>query len=490
LGKTWRFGNKVEFASQGFVFPEFKMRERPSHHHRASSYYNQGLAPSQSSGPSHGKRHSQNQHVSAGANITDYFKRNFLLDQPFFAKITANNEEKYEDYVRRHQRVYFERFFETHKRDAWLTENQTKQENVLLDESSPISMEYKEDVYGKYDPNTFLLELSPNSLPDSLKDLVTEENALVLSNIPPYMSFAELTDLIVLEKFPFTNVSLSLPDPTKQFYRYAWLSYVHENLEEVKNALEEKFAQQTNQTRLYVSLNTNRYVRKARVSLLSDSDIETIKEVSSSKDLDLLLLEERTKYNLCILCGVQASCPQELIQRCGHYHFYTRAQSESSATETLKFQSELCKLVKEIDSFIPLRDPSVMLDVHFIRKLDEAKFQCRHCEKLFKGSEFVTKHYLGKHPEEADRIKSEFEIFNDLRTNKRLAFVVWPPAMLVAPVPKALPHQPTPHFQPQRDDSRRPKSFQQNNPHGGRPPVKREYKDWDAIKSKDEPINY
>jgi hypothetical protein len=50
-----------------------------------------------------------------------------------------------------------------------------------------------------------------------------------------------------------------------------------------------------------------------------------------------------------------------------------------------------------------------------VLKEHESKYKCQvgECSKAFKGFDYVEKHILSKHPEEAERIKSEVEYYNN-----------------------------------------------------------------------------
>ena len=116
------------------------------------------------------------------------------------------------------------------------------------------------------------------------------------------------------------------------------------------------------------------------------------------------------------------------------------------------------------------------MQAYFLEKLEESKHQCRHCHKLFRGPEFVTKHYWTKHLDECEKIRHRIDVHNLLRNESRFRGLVWPKSMLEAA---------TEYF--------KNSSLTVAGSNFGQKafiPKKREYKDWDAINAPECSISY
>ncbi|KAI9336348.1 arsenite-resistance protein 2-domain-containing protein [Obelidium mucronatum] len=62
------------------------------------------------------------------------------------------------------------------------------------------------------------------------------------------------------------------------------------------------------------------------------------------------------------------------------------------------------------------KNPTAYVDDHintFVQEVDEEKFRCAQCSKLFRGREFVVKHVKSKHGDLADAAALEIEFFNN-----------------------------------------------------------------------------
>jgi len=64
-----------------------------------------------------------------------------------------------------------------------------------------------------------------------------------------------------------------------------------------------------------------------------------------------------------------------------------------------------------------------------VNKVDEGKYRCKLCSKLFKGELFVKKHIKSKHTESIEPIKLEVDFFNNYAQDIQKITGVFPTSM-------------------------------------------------------------
>ena len=440
-----------------------RMKERRQHYHQHNSHR----------GGSNNARFAPYRPRTA-ESIQDHFKKDALISKGHFQKMNADGE--YQDYVRRHQRAYFDRFFESQKkRKCWYELTLPTSSTKVIHTNSKLLYDDRFEV-----AHDGTLEFPSSQAGEEYEG---EKECLLVSNISPDMSIETFSGL-----FPGSpKISMGLPDPQKQFYRYAWVHYDENDSPAGLETLLKCLNLEAHQ--LYACVDTTKHVLKGRVSQVTEQHVDDLEAAfklrnpqtslldestlsSWEEKLDVMAQHERINNHFCIFCGIQAACKEELIQRCGHAHW--RSTNPQFPLLDLSIVKERTALYTSIDTFLPKRDAGTLLDLHFIRKIEEGKFQCRQCEKLFKGPEFVTKHYLMKHVEESERLRLETQLYDQFRSDARLAGLVWPASMLLG--------------RKDEEEERGGRSFDRRPP--GPPPPKREYRDWDAVSVKEEPISY
>ncbi|KAJ1667678.1 hypothetical protein IW140_001264 [Coemansia sp. RSA 1813] len=143
------------------------------------------------------------------------------------------------------------------------------------------------------------------------------------------------------------------------------------------------------------------------------------------RELDLLLEYLRRVHFYCYYCGHTADNSEDFFRRCAKFHL-RRALPQSRGpqpsgnwTRNLDNRNDVIihpleaeRLFKEGGKSLE-RETDKELDKH-INQMDEGRYRCLTCNKLFKGDVFVRKHIRNKHPEAVpDVLVREISFFNN-----------------------------------------------------------------------------
>ncbi len=138
--------------------------------------------------------------------------------------------------------------------------------------------------------------------------------------------------------------------------------------------------------------------------------LSLIKEEEPRKSLDLLLTYLRLVHLYCYYCNLMAENNEDMIKKCGNIHL--RKQKGMKQDWTLGFDERIKSRVTKI-SFSDLERTVDTEILKSIIKLEEEKFKCSYCAKLFKAPSFVEKHIVLKHPEVKDSLQEGVLFFNN-----------------------------------------------------------------------------
>lgn len=131
-------------------------------------------------------------------------------------------------------------------------------------------------------------------------------------------------------------------------------------------------------------------------------ELEAEEESDKKRALDKLIIHLRQGHSVCYYCAIQCDCHEELLQVCGPVHLREAPSGDSSRGEVIDMEWFDRKIMRLIDAF-SLHLPPLSLDQYLegyhVSALDPTKFGCRHCNKLFKGADYVVKHLQLKHAE-------------------------------------------------------------------------------------------
>ncbi|KAJ2720410.1 hypothetical protein GGI07_004621 [Coemansia sp. Benny D115] len=146
---------------------------------------------------------------------------------------------------------------------------------------------------------------------------------------------------------------------------------------------------------------------------------------AARRELDLLLEYLRRVHYYCYYCGHTADSAEDFLRRCAKQHLrrglpgnrgpqpsgnWTRYQDNNN--NLIIHPLEADRLYKEGGKSLE-KETDKELDAH-INQLDEGRYRCMQCSKLFKGDAFVRKHIRNKHPESVpDTLVREISFFNN-----------------------------------------------------------------------------
>ena len=299
-------------------------------------------------------------------------------------------------------------------------------------------------------PSLFLQSIPPkisrSDLAEAIKR-ITEFKALLLSEASlerefmrdGWILFAEGTDLNqTLDLFPNNKVKVGEQELQVSFSVRSPSSCKVRTCPEVASS-EEKLRKDWK----LASLICSKFARESQIQppfqlSLAEAEPEPIEVVK--KKLDLAILYLRKVHFFCFYCGIQAELPEELLRRCGSLHIRKTncVKSQQFSTEWLeKHEGRLLAMLNQnpqISSVQPAQNPSILLDeqvAKLICKLEDAKFRCSICTKLFKGPEFVDKHIRLKHPEKVEEAEAEIQLFF-LYSKEQMSFYLAAPQYFAA----------------------------------------------------------
>jgi hypothetical protein len=238
---------------------------------------------------------------------------------------------------------------------------------------------------------------------------------------------------------------------------------------------------------------------------ISDENILSLVASSGQSEawqLDMLILYLRRVFFVDFYAASAAAGPQDLLRQAGDMTI--RSSDTSAMVETASlaaFDRQIEDLIDRLThSYEPFSE-NLMLEKH-VAKVDEGRYRCTHCSKLFKGVDFVVKHLRLKHEDLTKNIVLEVATLN--------VFLQSPVLSSLLPLPvstsasgrrRSVPNNGGDHYVPAaaggiRDHYRPREPYRRGPPP---PPPKdavqdprkvRQYVDWDAPATGDVEINY
>lgn len=131
--------------------------------------------------------------------------------------------------------------------------------------------------------------------------------------------------------------------------------------------------------------------------------------------LDLMIVFLRKVFNFCFYCGIEYENEKQLVTKCGISHIRSNKTNTNTNTNTTDIKStNLISVTNKLISYIEKHSSSSFsLDYdselsnrrndylkNNIQELEEDKFKCKLCPKMFKGYQFINNHVLNKHSDE------------------------------------------------------------------------------------------
>ncbi|ORX91462.1 hypothetical protein K493DRAFT_286786 [Basidiobolus meristosporus CBS 931.73] len=162
---------------------------------------------------------------------------------------------------------------------------------------------------------------------------------------------------------------------------------------------------------------------------MADGDDSELLPTKRSLDLHMEYL--RKVHLFCYYCGIEADSLEEFTRKCVERHLRKTTPEPATNSATGKPNNNGQTWIKNLDKKIDMRlsdyspteiekiggkNPESELDKFTqknVNKVDEGRYRCSLCNKLFKGEEFVKKHIGHKHPENFAEISEEVDYYNN-----------------------------------------------------------------------------
>ncbi|KAJ1653516.1 hypothetical protein IWQ61_006372 [Dispira simplex] len=143
--------------------------------------------------------------------------------------------------------------------------------------------------------------------------------------------------------------------------------------------------------------------------------------------LDLRMIYLRRVHLYCYYCGVECDDLEDLLRRCGEQH--SRRQPSGTIQRTQGSVNWLANLDDRVTNRLePLGERELLSQggksidkevegqaQEHIERIEEGKYRCKLCNKLFKGETYVVKHIRNKHPDSVNltSVQTEVDFFNN-----------------------------------------------------------------------------
>lgn len=208
-------------------------------------------------------------------------------------------------------------------------------------------------------------------------------------------------------------------------------------------------------------------------------------ETDKTKALDLNLACLRRVFSICYYSGVRCANALELQKQCGDFCLRSTADSlDSDSVSPSSVDQKIDDLIRLFGPPFELATEDNIVESKFVIKLDEARYRCSLCNKLFKGPEFVIKHVRMKHEEESIVALQQLTLLNLFLASPA------PCAFLKSHVSRRPSHssQPSSRYEPARSVANREPPPDADTRQLRRPMKK--YVDWDAPATGEVEISY
>jgi hypothetical protein len=267
--------------------------------------------------------------------------------------------------------------------------------------------------------------------------LSTQLRQLYINNIPPNCDPSDLLRQIKHSVPTADNLALSNPVPSRGFTRSGWVSLLprtdglDQSFPEVrlldgliydKHALSFYPRDATVKIKLVSGVfgSEERVKKDLRISLelitslnvahgiaFDLSTFETEPDPITRLDMQIMFL--RTVHWVCYYSAYEAACPEELLRHCSDLVLRDTSTIDDDPEDLRIFDKKIQLLIDRGYRTLNLRPITIeaRLEQNHVARLEEAKFKCKECAKLFKGPEFVVKHLTLKHEDLAAK-ESEF----------------------------------------------------------------------------------
>ncbi len=298
-----------------------------------------------------------------------------------------------------------------------------------------LKLDYVSELEASTDESSsFMIVPLSTNLPGSLMGAPLERfgDVLTLGNIPPNVKKASLESLLRDSSESFRYLYIGEPVYEKSLYRSGFAVFSEDtDLNDLALKLENILV---DGCKIYCSVQKSftRHIKLASAEFAATERIQTDYEQSSKllsalctryelepftiegdyddlRRLDLNIACLRKVFNLCYYSGIKCSDPLELQKICGDLCLRSDKPTGSSPNQ---IDPKINDLIRLYGSSFELATEDNLIESKYVIKLEESRFRCSLCSKLFKGPEFVIKHVRLKHEEETNAALQQLSLLN------------------------------------------------------------------------------
>lgn len=430
-------------------------------------------------------------------------------------------EAAFKAYVESHRRLALERFFFGHKEEAWFLERYIGDEfegekMVLLERYGSFLENFADGKFNELSLNASKLHLELNKaddsdicniplsikLPEAMESATIDRHTdvLAIGSIPPSVKKASIESLLRDASDTFVSLYIGEPVAEKNFNRSGFAVFqegtdLNSLVMKLENVLVEGnkiyYTVQKSFTR-QIKLVSSEFSAEERVAMDLDLSSRLLDAVCTRyglepvpwtvesdqvKRLDLNISCLRKVFSICYYTGTRCSDQLDLFKNCGD--LCLRAESPIGSSPS-SLNPKIEDLIRLYGPAFELSSEDGFIERKYVAKLEEARFRCSLCSKLFKGPEFVIKHIHLKHEEETAAALQQLSLLNFFLERPSPCALMKSSVARRRPSVHSRPSPPMPASRPPPEDA---------DTRALRRPV-RQYTDWDAPAHGEVEISY
>jgi len=275
---------------------------------------------------------------------------------------------------------------------------------------------------------------------------------LFIKSVPPNIKRAQIEEFC--KKVPgFQRLELSEPNPLKKFHRVGWVTF--DEGTDMNNAYKELNNGKIDSFEIHLGIYHNATRKNLKIPAITSTeqrmrkDLDLIRRLADvlnreknimppfpdqkhvdslssqevQKELDLMIVYLRRVHFFDYYTGMEFETEDALKRKCGQMP--VRAPQGESNSDTGTWEKNLdhkietrihVTLDEETAKKYGKRDSEAEVEKYVqdhVSKVEESKYKCELCPKMFKGPDFVAKHIRTKHVEEVQEIEDEITFYNN-----------------------------------------------------------------------------
>lgn len=260
-------------------------------------------------------------------------------------------------------------------------------------------------------------------------------DVLAIGNIPPSVHRSSLEALLRDSSEPFLGLHLAEPVYEKSLYRSGFAVFAEgadintlalklENILvegcKVYYSVQKSFTRQikvlpgqfSEAERMEKDLQQSSGLLEALRARYELAPLPWAEEEDAGKKLDLNLTCLRRVFSVCYYSATSCSDQLDLFKACGDFCLRSATTDPEASFNMVNFDGKIEELMRLYGPPFELATEEQLIESKYVAKLDDSRFRCSVCSKLFKGPEFVIKHVRLKHEEEANNALQQLSLMN------------------------------------------------------------------------------